>query len=133
MSDWTLADLERYADGALDPDTPEHAALSEDLRRDPGLRARLARVGEIDALVAEALVAPATPARRVGARRVAAAAAVLLVAVGVVAFALLPRQAPTPQIVHEAPPATPAPASGRPAAIDFKNRYSVIGVPQGGA
>ena len=50
---WTLENLERYADGELDGRT--HAELSEDLRCDHRLRARLAEISSLDALLAAAL------------------------------------------------------------------------------
>lgn len=103
---WTTHELELYGDGELDE--TRHAALTDDLRRDPALRARLAAAVDLDRLLEQALASPVEPSTApphlVGVGAGAAAAIVLLAAVIWVVLTepgSAPKPAPEPGITYD--------------------------------
>lgn len=91
---WTTLDLELFHDGELDP--ARAAALSDDLRASPELRARLASIACADAAIERVLTTlPARPAPKRSLALPAAIAAALLILAGLASFfALQPVPAP---------------------------------------
>jgi hypothetical protein len=96
---WTTEDLEVFHDGELDG--LRHEEMTEDLRRDHRLRARLSRVRALDDLVARAMTSGADSAKPVRIRRrrpylAAAAVVTLLGAVAYVVSMIMPRTTDAP-------------------------------------
>ncbi len=96
---WTRQELELFHDGELDG--VRHEAMTEDLRRDHRLRARLSQVRALNSLAERALTGRDDKAAPIRIRRprrylAAAAAITLLGAVAYVASMILPQPADAP-------------------------------------
>lgn len=101
---WTWQELELFHDSELDG--VRHEAMTEDLRRDHRLRARLSQVRALNSLAERALTGRDDKAAPIRIRRprrylAAAAAVTLLGAVAYVASMILPQPADAPGSVYD--------------------------------
>ncbi|MGB2987170.1 MAG: hypothetical protein WBE26_14970 [Phycisphaerae bacterium] len=126
---WTTEDLELYRDEELDP--VRRSELNEALRRDPGLRDRLATVRRVDDMLRSALV-DEIPARSSRLRfmlhrstRVLAAACLLIAVTTALWFAFGHGSAPAIRVAQEEGEIQP----GQPAELEYKPIRVVFSLP----